>query len=134
MSHQARQEQLLARTDAARGCPRCCNAAAACCTALAASSARLCKRVPPLLLFLDLHTRSDIRPVPDNQEVWANGEESLIIEIVERATCADSDAGRWGVVRVCTVHVCAQQCVCRPASTVPHTRMRAGSFGAIWLQ
>jgi len=37
---------------------------------------------------------SDIAPIPDNQEVWADGDNSLIIEIVERSELPDKEVGR----------------------------------------
>ena len=38
---------------------------------------------------------SDIGPIPDNQEVWVDGDKSLIIEIVEfRAELLEEEVGR----------------------------------------
>ncbi|CAG9465876.1 unnamed protein product [Pedinophyceae sp. YPF-701] len=46
-------------------------------------------RIPSV--FVDV---SDFRPVPDHQEVWADGatDRSLVVEVVEHAAVPDSDA------------------------------------------
>ncbi|KAF5827868.1 hypothetical protein DUNSADRAFT_18604 [Dunaliella salina] len=42
--------------------------------------------------YLDM---SDIGPVPDNQEVWVDGGNSLIMEIVERSELPEGEVGRF---------------------------------------
>jgi len=42
--------------------------------------------------YLDM---SNIGPVPDNQEVWVDGGNSLLIEIVERSELPEEEVGRF---------------------------------------
>ena len=51
--------------------------------------------LPAAIGWLDA---SDARPVPDHQEVWLErdgAERSIIVELLERAECADEDSGAF---------------------------------------